>query len=114
MLVSARGRRSSGCSGWSGRRERAANGELRHGEGARLGLERPGRQRRLPGRGQGSPRESLRPSPRQACLSGYELGHDDVVEEGLGPALRGVGEDADAVEVAPPLLVLGPDERLAV
>lgn len=39
-------------------------------------------------------------------LLGHELGQDEVVEERLGAARRGVDEEADAVELTPTEVVL--------
>ena len=47
-------------------------------------------------------------------LLGQELRHDEVVKERLRAALSCFDEEAEGIKPPPPLLVLGPNKRLAV
>jgi hypothetical protein len=72
-----------------------------------------------------SPRRGSRTRPRAASphedrkdsllparsLPGHELRYDNVVEEHLGAARRGVDEEADAIELTPTERVLGSNNR---
>jgi hypothetical protein len=53
----------------------------------------------------------VRPPPVWSLL-GHELGQDEVVEERLGAARRGVDEEADAIELTPTEVVLGSNKQI--